>query len=72
MILRALQPKYREKAMQWLQAAAMLAFCVAILLNRFVEDSPFVSLLSGILLGFSIVGNLISLYYRSHKPDKGD
>jgi len=66
MIIRVLKPKDREKAVHWLQASALLAFCLGILLPKIFQDQIAVSLISGILLGYSIPGNLISIYYHSH------
>lgn len=71
MIFRALKPKYKEKAVKWLHAAALLAFCLGVLMPKILKEQIAVALISGILLGFSIVGNLFCLYYhRSHRPEK--
>ncbi len=74
MILRTLKPKYQEKAVQWLQAAALFALCIGILLPKIFAENFALSLLSGVMLGFSIAGNLFCLYYlRSKKstPKEG-
>ncbi len=70
MILITLKPKLREKAVLWMQATALLALCSGILLLKIFKDQIAVALISGVLLGYSIVGNLFSLYYRSHRPEK--
>lgn len=70
MIIRALKPKDQEKAMSWLQASALLAFCIGILLPKIFIDRMAVSLISGMLLGYSIVGNLFSLYYHTRRREK--
>jgi hypothetical protein len=66
MIFRFLKPKNREKAMQWIQASALLAFCLGILLPRIFQDQSVISFVSGMFLGYSIPGNLLSIYYHSH------
>jgi len=69
MILRTLKPKYREQALRWMQATALLSLCTAILLQKLIHDNIAVSLISGILLGYSIVGNLVSLYYLRNRKE---
>jgi len=67
MIIRTLKPEQQEKAVQWLQEAALFALCFGILLPKIFTDNIAVSLLSGVMLGFSIVGNLFCLIFRRNK-----
>ena len=70
MIIWAINPKYQERAIQWMQASALLALCCGILLPKIFPDQIAVALISGILLGYSVVGNLFSLYHRTHRDKK--
>ena len=52
--------KMRAVVLPYIGGAAMLALVVAIMLSRW--EVPGTAFLQGMLLGFSIVGNLFSLW----------
>jgi hypothetical protein len=71
MLLKSnLSPEKRQQYFTWLGAAAQVALVLGILLQRF--DSPGLDFFIGMLIGFSIVGNLASLYIisRSQKENR--
>jgi multisubunit Na+/H+ antiporter MnhB subunit len=61
MKILASKPTYRSSLMPRLGAIAQIAFVIAIILSRF--ENPDLAFFEGMLLGFSIVGNLAYLVY---------
>ncbi len=69
MILRKLNPQARKNAVRWIWASAMLSFSISILLGQLAApyiQSNWLEFLQGMLMGYSMVGNLFGLIvYRS-------
>jgi hypothetical protein len=65
-----LSPEKRKQYFTWLGAAAQLALVLGILLQQL--DNPGLDFFTGMLIGFSIVGNLATLYVfsRSQKENR--
>ena len=67
MLLKKIKPTHSKQFTIWFGAAAQLAFVVGILLGRL--DNPKLAFLEGLLLGFSMVGNLYLLSQTRHLKD---
>ena len=67
MIIKKVKPTQSKQFTIWFGAAAQLAFVVGILLGRL--ENPKLAFFEGLLLGFSMVGNLYLLTQTRHLKD---
>jgi hypothetical protein len=60
-----LKPKTHKHLLEILGPVAWIAFIVSIFLGRL--ENPDLDFISGFLMGFAMVGNLIYIFATSHK-----
>ena len=59
MILKKVKAEKRESYFRWMGAAAQLALLAAIALSRL--EVPHSDFIQGLLMGYSVVGNLVTI-----------
>lgn len=62
MLIKSAKLEDRVKYFQWMGGCAQLALVLGIVLSKLDNPHPLVNFASGILIGFSMVGNLAFIY----------
>jgi len=67
MLIKSTKPEDRARFTRWMGICAQIALVLGILLNRLDSPYPAVNFIAGMLLGFSMVGNLAFLVTFSRR-----